>query len=95
MPRGKSISPAQEKIILELYQQGVSVKEILKQAGINSSQTMYSVLDEHRVPRKPKLKGVPKSFYIEEDVVEILKLQPNTSRYVNNAIRYYFKSDKK
>lgn len=95
MPRGKSISPAQENDIIELYQQGdVSLKEIMRQIGIRSSDTIYRLLDEREIPRRNKLEGVPKSFYIEKDVLEILNKQSNISRYVNEAVRYYYESAK-
>lgn len=95
MPRGKSISPDQEKRVLELYQQeDLSLKEIMSQTGIRSSDTIYRLLDEKKIPRRYKAEGVSKSFYIEKDVLNILEQQPNSSRYVNDAVRYYYKSDK-
>lgn len=91
MPRGKAITPIQESIIVDLYKKGITIKEIMTQTGIRSQQTIYRLLDDNKVPRRPKLNGVPKSFYIEKDVIDILKEQPNTSQYVNNAVRYYHK----
>lgn len=90
MPRGRSITPEQENKVLALYHQNIAIKEIMKATGIKSEQTIYRILDEHDVPRRPKLKGVAKiSITIEEDVAQILEKQPNLSQYVNEAIRFF------
>lgn len=90
MPRGRSITIAQEKQVLALYQQGTKIKEIMKCTGVKSEQTIYRLLDENKVPRRPKLKGVAKVFItIEEDVAQILEKQSNISQYVNEAIRFF------
>ncbi len=96
MPRGKTTSPYQEKQVIDLYQRGdVSISDILKQTGIRYSQTLYRILDDHNIPRRPRLNDcVAKTFYIEKDVAAILSQQPNASRYVNDAIRYFHESDK-
>lgn len=89
MARGRSVTPAQEKDVVSLYQQGKELKEIMKETGIKSEKTIYSLLDQNKIPRRSTLKGVPKTFYLEEDVISILNQQPNKSRFVNEAIRYY------
>lgn len=94
MPRGKTITLEQESIIADLYKKGITIKEIMLQTGVRSQQTIYRTLDDNKIPRRFKLNGVPKSFYIEEDVIDILKKQSNTSQYVNNAVRYYHKKKK-
>lgn len=96
MPRGKSLSPYQESKVLELYQQSdISLKEIMRQTGIKSPDTIYRLLDENNIPRRHGLEGGQKSFYIEKDVLGILNQQSNASRYVNEAVRYYHQRDKK
>lgn len=96
MPRGKSLSPYQESKVLELYQQSdISLKEIMRQTGIKSPDTIYRLLDEKNIPRRHGLEGTQKSFYIEKDVLDILNQQSNASRYVNEAVRYYHQRDKK
>lgn len=96
MPKGKLTTPYQEKQVIALYQQDdIPVNEILKLTGIGSPSTLYRILDAHHIPRKPKMEtGNTKTFYIEEDVLSILKDQPDTSQYLNEAIRYYHQKEK-
>lgn len=94
MPRGRTITIEQEQYVLALYNKGgVGIKDIMKLTNIKSEQTIYRLLDQNRVPRRPKLNGVAKIFVtIEEDVRLILKQQSNISLYINNAIRHYDKN---
>lgn len=94
MARGQSKTLYQESQVVSLYKQGKSIKEIISETGIKSEHTIYRLLDKNNIPRRATLKGTPKTFYIEEDVSLILKEQPNISRYVNEAIRYYYKKGK-
>lgn len=92
MPRGRSITVEQEDKVLALYQKNIAIKEIMRATGIKSEQTIYRLLDENEVPRRPKLKGVAKiSITIEEDVAIIIEEQSNLSQYVNEAIRFFHK----
>lgn len=93
MPRGRSITLEQEDKVLALYELGVSIKEIIKETGVKSEQTIYRILDDNNVPRRPKLKVAGRVLItVEEEVAEMLKKQKNVSRYVNEAIRYFDKN---
>lgn len=93
MPRGRTITIEQEDKVLALYELGVSIKEIIKETGVKSGQTIYRILDDNNVPRRPKLKVAGRVLItVEEEVAEMLKKQKNVSRYVNEAIRYFDKN---
>lgn len=84
------ISLEREVKAISLYKQGMAIKDIIRETGIRSEQTIYRILDENRIPRRPKLKGARKVFVtLEEDVAIILKEQRCLSRYVNEAIRFF------
>lgn len=90
MARGRSITLDQESRVLSLYKQGIAIKEIIKETGVRSEQTIYRILDSNGVPRRPKVRGVRKIFVtIEEDVAAILDKEQSVSLYVNEAIRFH------
>lgn len=90
MARRRSITLDQESRVLSLYKQGIAIKEIIKETGVRSEQTIYRILDSNGVPRRPKVRGVRKIFVtIEEDVAAILDKEQSVSLYVNEAIRHY------
>ena len=90
MARRRSITLDQESRVLSLYKAGIAIKEIKKETGVRSEQTIYRILDNNGVPRRPKVRGVRKVFVtIEEDVAAILDKEQSVSLYVNEAIRYY------
>ena len=90
MARRRSITLDQESRVLSLYKQGIAIKEIIKETGERSEQTIYRILDSNDVPRRPKVRGVRKIFVtIEEDVAAILNKEQSVSLYVNEAIRFY------
>ena len=90
MARRRSITLDQESRVLSLYKQGIAIKEIIKETGVRSEQTIYRILDSNDVPSRPKVRGVRKIFVtIEEDVAAILDKEQSVSLYVNKAIRYY------
>lgn len=90
MARGRSITLDQESRVLSLYKDGIAIKEIIRETGVRSEQTIYRILDSNDVPRRPKVRGVRKIFVtIEEDVAAILDKEQSVSLYVNEAIRYY------
>ena len=87
MARGRSITLDQESRVLSLYKDGIAIKEIIKETGVRSEQTIYRILDSNGVPRRPKVRGVRKIFVtIEEDVAAILDKEQSVSLYVNEAI---------
>ncbi len=90
MGRGRSITLDQESRVLSLYKDGIAIKEILKETGVRSEQTIYRILDSNGVPRRPKVNAVKKILVmIEEDVAAILDKEQSVSLYVNDAIRFY------
>lgn len=90
MGRGRSITLDQESRVLSLYKDGIAIKEIIRETGVRSEQTIYRILDSNGVPRRPKVRGVRKIFVtIEEDVATILDKEQSVSLYVNEAIRFY------
>lgn len=90
MARGRSITLDQESRVLSLYKDGIAIKEIIRETGVRSEQTIYRILDSNDVPRRPKVRGVRKIFVtIEEDVAAILNKEQSVSLYVNEAIRFY------
>lgn len=90
MARGRSITLDQESRVLSLYKDGIAIKEIIRETGVRSEQTIYRILDSNGVPRRPKVRGVRKIFVtIEEDVAAILDKEQSVSLYVNEAIRFY------
>ena len=90
MGRGRSITLDQESRVLSLYKDGMAIKEIIRETGVRSEQTIYRILDSNGVPRRPKVRGVRKIFVtIEEDVAAILNKEQSVSLYVNEAIRFY------
>lgn len=90
MARGRSITLDQESRVLSLYKDGMAIKEIIRETGVRSEQTIYRILDSNDVPRRPKVRGVRKVFVtIEEDVAAILDKEQSVSLYVNEAIRFY------
>ena len=75
---------------MSLYKDGIAIKEIIRETGVRSEQTIYRILDSNGVPRRPKVRGVRKIFVtIEEDVAAILDKEQSVSLYVNEAIRFY------
>ena len=90
MARRRSITLDQESRVLSLYKDGIAIKEIIRETGVRSEQTIYRILDSNGVPRRPKVRGVRKIFVtIEEDVAAILDKEQSVSLSVNEAIRYY------
>lgn len=90
MARRRSITLDQESRVLSLYKDGMAIKEIIRETGVRSEQTIYRILDSNGVPRRPKVRGVRKVFVtIEKDVAAILDKEQSVSLYVNEAIRYY------
>lgn len=92
MPRGRIITIEQEDKVIALYQKNIAIKEIMRLTGIKSEQTIYRLLDENGIPRRPKVKCVARVLVgLEEDVAQILEKQTNISHYVNEAVRYFNK----
>ena len=90
MARRRSITLDQESRVLSLYKDGIAIKEIIRETGVRSEQTIYRILDSNGVPRRPKVRGVRKIFVtIEEEVAAILDKEQSVSLYVYEAIRYY------
>lgn len=89
MPRGRTITIEQEDKVIDLYQKNVAIKEIMRITGIKSEQTIYRLLDENEIPRRPKVRCVKVLVSLEEDVAQILEKQTNISYYINESVRHF------
>lgn len=84
--RPKSISLDQEKQMIQLYLSGKKIKEIMTITGIKSEQTIYRLLDENNIPRRPKIELKKVSFTATKEVLSILQDKEDISMFINNAI---------
>lgn len=84
--RPKSISLDQEKQMIQLYLSGKKIKEIMTITGIKSEQTIYRLLDENNIPRRPKIELKKVSFAATKEVLSILQDKEDISMFINNAI---------
>lgn len=84
--RPKSISLDQEKQMIQLYLSGKKIKEIMTITGIRSEQTIYRLLDENNIPRRPKIESKKVSFTATKEVLSILQDKEDISMFINNAI---------
>ena len=74
MARRRSITLDQESRVLSLYKDGIAIKEIIRETGVRSEQTIYRILDSNGVPRRPKVNGVKRILVmIEEDMAATMK----------------------
>lgn len=71
MARPRSITAEQISSLLILYADDVPIKEIMRRTGIKSEQTIYRLLDENQVKRKPKKRCPMKLTISVEDDVEM------------------------
>lgn len=85
------ITDRQKEMMIALYKfEKYTIKEIIKITKIRSEQTIYRILDERNIPRRPVIgyaKKITVSF--EKDVAEILEKEKDISQYINEAIRMY------
>ena len=72
--------------MIELYEQGLPIKEIMKRTKIRSEQTIYRLLDENEIPRRPKREKTRITFTATSESIQILSLQQDISEYINKAI---------
>lgn len=62
------------------------IKEIMTITGIKSEQTIYRLLDENNIPRRPKIESKKVSFTATKEVLSILQDKEDISMFINNAI---------
>lgn len=96
MVRRRSTTPEQVASLLILYAENVPIKEIMRRTGIKSEQTLYSVLDDNNIKRKPKKRCPLKQCVSFEDDVEmdVLEHKANVSAFVCECIRKAREYDK-
>lgn len=96
MARPRSITDDQISSLLILYADDVPIKEIMARTGIKSEQTIYRLLDENKVKRKPKKRcPIKRTVSFEEDVeIDILEHADNVSAFVCECIRKAKEYDK-
>ena len=62
MARPRSITVEQIEAVVRLYvDRKLSIKQIMKEAGVRSEQTVYRILDESGVPRYERRATVKKA----------------------------------
>lgn len=84
--RPKLISLEQEKQMIQLYLSGEKIKKIMTITGIKSEQTVYRLLDENNIPRRPKIESKKVSFVASKEVLSILEGKKDLSSFINDAI---------
>lgn len=96
MARPRSISLERISLLLLLYADDVPIKEIMRRTGIKSEQTVYRLLDENGIKRKPKKRcPIKMTISFEDDVeMDILEHSNNVSAFVCECIRKARKYDK-
>lgn len=84
--RPRLISLEQEKQMIQLYLSGEKIKKIMTITGIKSEQTVYRLLDENNIPRRPKIELKKISFFANKEVLSILQGKEDLSSFINEAI---------
>lgn len=84
----------QRKQCLRLYDEGLlTIKEIMATTGIKSEQTIYRILDEAKIPRRPMKDIIRKSIAFDKETVDIItkahprKLSPWICETIKKAYR--------
>lgn len=87
------ITLEQQEKCVKLYQEGQhTIKQILAETGIRSEQTVYRILDQAGVPRRPARKSVMKiSVNLDKGAVDVIEsVKPkNLSEFVSDAIKAF------
>lgn len=84
------ITEKQKSMCLQLYKEGnVSIKEILRQTGIGSEQSVYRIVDEAGLPRQRRNSARKASISFDEDTWAIIERhQPRKlSQFVCDSIK--------
>lgn len=81
----------QEELVCKLYKaKKHTIKQIIKETGVRSEQTIYRILDENNIPRRPKREVVMKAtISFDKKTAGIIKKEnpPNLSEWVCNKIQ--------
>lgn len=87
------ITLEQQELCIKLYRDGRhTIKQILTETGIRSEQTVYRILDQAGIPRRPARVSVMKvSVNLDKDAVDVIeRAKPkNLSEFVSEAIKAY------
>lgn len=87
------ITLEQQEKCIKLYRDGQhTIKQILAETGIRSEQTVYRILDQAGIPRRPARMSVMKvSVNLDKGAVDVIeKVKPkNLSEFVSEAIKAY------
>lgn len=77
----------------KLYKQGLPIKDIMQQTGLRSTQTVYRILREGKIPARntDKKGGKVITVSLDKEAVRIIKLKKpqNLSNFVCAAIHAY------
>lgn len=85
-----NITDEQKRLCIQLYKEGaVSIKEILKQTGIGSEQSVYRIVDEAGLPRLRRNSAHKASISFDEETWAIIERhQPRKlSQFVCDSIK--------
>ena len=79
------------KECIRLYNEGeYTVKEIMELTGIRSAQTLYRILDNAGVKRRPRQAYVRKIVFDEESAAYIARVKPrNLSAWICRLIKQH------
>ena len=81
----------QKELVCKLYKaKKHTIKQIIKETGVRSGQTIYRILDENNIPRRPKRETVMKAtISFDKKTAGIIKKEnpPNLSEWVCNKIQ--------
>lgn len=89
--RGKRRTSSDKKeLVVQLYNQGLTIDDIIEQSGVKSEQTIYQILNEKGIPRRVKLDTAKRfTVSLEEDTAKIISDEKSPSLFINEAIRFY------
>lgn len=85
------ISLEQEEMVCKLYKaKKHTIKQIIKETGVRSEQTIYRILDENNIPRRPKRGTVMKAtISFDKKTADIIKKEnpPNLSGWICDKVQ--------
>ena len=87
------ITLEQQELCIKLYRDGQhTIKQILTETGIRSEQTVYRILDQAGIPRRPTRVSVMKvSVNLDKGAVDVIEMvkPKNLSEFVSEAIKAF------
>ena len=91
MARPRCITQEQAETVIRLYRaRKLSIKQIMRETGVRSEQTVYRIFDENNVPRYEQRSTVKKcsiSFDSEAWALILTRSPRNLSLFICNLIK--------